>query len=315
MIYIVKEKTKGGNEMRIKVATLSMATEYRKPSGVEDNFKYVADSLEEMKDIKPHLVALPEVFPYVGVPLKVRDIEVSEKAKDFMSELAKKHRTHLCGSIYDKRDGKTFNTCFLFDPKGEIVGKYDKIHPTEPEMEKGVIPGDKEQKPIETEFGKIGFQICFDANWPLYWKYQVDNGAQMLIFSSAYPAGRVLNSIALLFNVFIVASTWELKSGIIDNMGRWLVKTDRFSFWVWQEINLEKGVFHWDFQEAKPREIRRKFGDKVKIESFSDEALFTIEPLSDDLKLEEIIKEFGLVRYRDYLRRAEAKQDEKRLHS
>lgn len=301
--------------MRVKVVTLSMAMEFRKPSGVVDNLKYVADSLEEMKYIKPDIVALPEVFPYVGVPLKARDIEDSERAKDFMSQQAKKHQIYLGGSIYDRREGKIYNTCFLFDRKGELSGKYDKIHPTEPEMEEGVIPGDKEQKPIDTEFGKIGFQICFDANWSLYWKYQVDNGAKMLIFSSAYPAGRVLNSIALLYNVFIVASTWELKSGIIDNIGRWLVKTNRFSFWVWEEVNLDKGVFHWDFQEEKTRDIRRKYGDKVKIETFSDEALFTLEPLSEDLRLEKIIEEFGLVSYRDYLQRAERKQEEKRLNS
>lgn len=301
--------------MRIKVAALSMATEYRRASKVEDNLKYVGDSLEEMKYIKPHLVALPEVFPYVGIPLKAREIKDPEGVKDFMSELAKKHRIYLAGSTYDKRGERIYNTCFLFDPKGELLGKYDKIHPTEPEMDDGVVPGDEGQKPIETEFGKIGFQICFDANWPLYWKKQVDDGAKLIIFSSAYPAGRMLNSIALLFRVFIVASTWELKSGIIDNMGRWLVKTDRFSFWVWEEIELDRGVFHWDFQEGKMREIRRKYGDKIRIETFPDEALFTLEGVSEDLRLEEIIGEFGLVSYEEYLRRAEGKQREKRLHS
>jgi len=301
--------------MRIKVATLSMATEFEKPSRVDDNLEYVADFLEEIHSIKPDIVALPEVFPYVGVPLKLRDIDTSEKTRDFMSQLARKQRTYLAGSIYDKREGKIYNTCLLFDRKGELVGKYDKIHPTEGEIEEGVMPGDEKQKPIDTEFGKIGFQICFDANWPLYWKYQVDNGAKLIIFSSAYPAGRVLNSIALLFNVFVAASTWELQSGIIDNMGRWLARTDRFSFWVWKEIDLDRGVFHWDFQGGKTREIRRKYGDKLKIETFGEEALFTLESLSENLRLEEIIREFGLLSYRDYLSRAEAKQKEKRLNS
>lgn len=301
--------------MRVKVATLSLALEYRRASGIEDNLKYVEDCLEDIKSIKPDFVALPEVFPYVGIPIKAGDIKDPERAKDFMSEQAKKHQVYLGGSIYDKREGKIYNTCYLFNRKGEIIGKYDKIHPTEPEMEEGVIPGDKEQKPIDTEFGKIGFQICFDANWSQFWKYQVDNGAKMLVFSSAYPAGRVLNSIALLNNVFVVASTWELKSGIIDNMGRWLVKTNRFAYWVWDEIDIDKGVFHWDFQEGKVQDIRRKYGDKVKIETFADEALFTIEPLSEDLSLEMIVEEFGLVGYKDYLLRAEKKQDEKRLNS
>jgi predicted amidohydrolase len=298
--------------MRIKVATISMALEYRRVSKVEDNLKYIEALMEEIKDIKPDIVALPEVFPYSGVPLKARDIEDTEEAKAFLSELAKKHRVYMGGSTYDRREGKMFNTCFLFNREGEIVGKYDKIHPTEPEIDYGVCPGAEEQEPIETEFGKIGFQICFDANWHLYWKKLADKGAKLIIFSSAYPAGTILNSIALLNNIYIVASTWELKSGIIDKMGRWLVKTDKFFYWVWRDIELDVGVFHWDFQENKPKEIKRKYGDKIRIETFGDEALFTIEPLSDEIKLEDLIKEFSLVPYKDYLLRAEKKQMENR---
>jgi predicted amidohydrolase len=298
--------------MRVKVATISMALEYRRASKVEENLKYIEELMEEIKDIKPDIVALPEVFPYIGVPLKARDVQDMEEVKAFLSELSKRHQVYIGGSTYDRREGKVFNTCFLFDRKGEIVGKYDKIHPTEPEMEDGVCPGADEQEPIETELGKIGFQICFDANWHLYWKKLADKGAKMIIFSSAYPAGRILDSIALLNNIYIVASTWELKSGIMDKMGRWLVKTDRFFHWVWRDIELDTGVFHWDFQEDKPKEIKRKYGDKVRIETFGDEALFTIEPLSEEIKIEELIREFSLVPYKDYLNRAEKKQMENR---
>ncbi|MGB9608146.1 MAG: carbon-nitrogen hydrolase family protein [bacterium] len=298
--------------MRIKVATVSMALEQRKARRIEDNLRYIEELMEEIKDVKPDIVALPEVFPYAGIPLKAREVEKTDAIKDFMSEMANRYKVYLAGSIYDRRNGKVFNTCFLFSRRGEIIGKYDKIHPTEPEMEEGVVPGSEEQEPIETEFGIIGFQICFDANWSMGWRKLVEKGAKMIIFSSAYPAGRILNSLALLNNVFIVASTWELKSGIIDVMGRWLVRTDRFSPWVWRDIELEVGVFHLDFQESKPKEIREKYGDKVRVETFGEEALFTIEPRSEELRMEAIIKEFSLVPYRDYLLRAEGKQKEKR---
>lgn len=300
--------------MKVKVATVSMATEYRSAQKIEDNLKYIEDTLEAMRALEPDLVALPEVFPYVGTAVRARDVKEShsEEIKEFMSEMARKHSLYLAGSIYERREEGLFNACLLFDRKGKLVGRYDKIHPTEPEMEEGVMPGDEEQKPLQTEFGKIGFQICFDANWHLYWKKQADEGAKMLIFSSAYPAGRILNAIALLYNIYIVASTWELRSGIIDDMGRWLVKTDRFSWWVWSEVDLDKGIFHWDFQEEKLRQIKRKFGDKVRVETFGDEALFTIEVTQEDIKLQDLVKEFALLPYRDYLRRAENAQNEKR---
>ncbi|MCX7795566.1 MAG: carbon-nitrogen hydrolase family protein [bacterium] len=298
--------------MKIKVATVSMACEYRSPASVEDNLSYIENLLKDISNIKPDIIALPEIFPYVGLPIKARDVKDTDKIKRFMSDLARRYDTYLAGSTYDRKDEKIYNSILVFDRKGELIGKYDKIHPTEPEMEDGVFPGAKDQKPIDTEFGKIGCQICFDANWSSFWKYQVDNDAKLIIFSSAYPGGRMLNSIATLFNVFIVASTWGLKSGIIDKIGRWRVKTDRFSYWVWDKIELDTEIFHWDFQHDKPLKILERYGDKVRIESFEDEALFLVEPFTEDIRIEDLIKEFNLLTYRNYIARAEKNQDDRR---
>ncbi|MBC7320460.1 hypothetical protein H5T89_07420, partial [bacterium] len=68
----------------------------------------------------------------------------------------------------------------------------------------------------------------------------------------------------------------------------------------------------WDFQHDKPLEILKKYGDKVKIESFEDEALFTVEPLTEEIKMEDIIREFNLLTYKNYIARAENNQDRRR---
>ncbi|MCM8773087.1 MAG: hypothetical protein NC922_08605 [Candidatus Omnitrophica bacterium] len=196
---------------------------------------------------------MPEVFAYVGIEFKERDINEYKKIKDFLKYTARKTNTWVAGSSYDIQDKKIYNRCFFVNRKGEIVGKYDKIHPTEGELEKGIYPGKKKQLPVDTEFGKIGAFICFDADWHYDLKYQIDNGAKLLVFSSAYPAGKILNSISLLYQVFVIAGIWSLTSKIIDITGKDLKKTDRFSYWVWIDINLDRTVFHWDYQ-----------GDKVK---------------------------------------------------
>ncbi len=296
----------------MRVVAISMAYEYRKAEKIEDNLNYIENILKEAKNIKPDFVALPEVFGYVGIELKKRKIEDYVKIKDFLKDIAKKTNCWICGSSYDIDRGKIYNRCFFVNRKGEIIGKYDKIHPTESELEKGVYPGEKNQRPVETEFGKIGAFICFDANWHYDLKYQIDNGAKLLVFSSAYPAGKILNAISLLYQTFIVASIWSLKSGIIDNTGRWLKKTDRFSYWVWEDINIDRTVFHWDYQGDRIKKIIEKYGDKVKIETFGDEAIFTIEVFDKNLSIEKIKKEFNLVTYEEYIKRATEKQDRKR---
>jgi len=289
-----------------------MAYEYRKVRKIEDNLSYIENIFKDIKNINPDLVVLPEVFAYVGIEFEKRDFGKWEKIKEFLKYIARKTNCWVCGSSYDLVDEKIYNSCFFVNRKGDIVGKYDKIHPTEGEIEKGIYSGRKDQKPIETEFGKIGAFICFDANWHYDLKYQVNNGAKLLVFSSAYPAGKILNSISLLYQVFIVAGIWSLNSGIIDNTGRWLVKTDRFSYWVWSDINLERTVFHWDYQGDKVRKIIEKYKDGVKLETFGDEAIFTIEVVDRKISIEKIIKEFKLVTYKEYLKRAEIMQNKKR---
>ncbi|MCM8818523.1 MAG: carbon-nitrogen hydrolase family protein [Candidatus Omnitrophica bacterium] len=295
----------------MRVVAVSMAYEYRKPEKLEDNLNYIENIFKDIKNIKPDFVVLPENFAYTGI--KFRDIGKFQKIKNFLKNISKKTNCWVAGSSYDVIDKKIFNRCFFLNRKGDIVGKYDKVHPTEGELERGIYPGDKNQLPVETEFGEIGAFICFDANWHYDLKYQIDNGAKLLVFSSAYPAGKILNSISLLYQVFIVAGIWTLHSGIIDNTGRWLKKTDRFSYWVWEDINLERTVFHWDFEGVKVKEIVKRYKDRVKIETFGDEALFTIEVLDKSISIKDIIKEFNLVTYRDYKKRAEEKQDEKRF--
>jgi len=296
----------------MRVVAVSMEYEYRKAEKIGDNLNYIENIFEEIKKIKPDFVVLPEVFAYVGIPFDKRDFNMWKKIKEFLKDIAKKTDCWVAGSSYDMVDNKIYNSCFFVNRKGEIAGKYDKMHPTEGELEKDIIPGDKNQMPVDTEFGKIGAFICFDANWHYDLKYQIDNGAKLLVFSSAYPAGKILNSISLLYQVFIVAGIWSLTSGIIDNTGRWLKKTDRFSYWVWEDINLDRTVFHWDYQGDKVKKIIEKYGDKVKIETFGDEAIFTIEVIDKKLSIEKIKKEYNLVTYKEYIKRAESKQNKMR---
>lgn len=291
---------------KIRIAAVSMADEFRKPKTVADNLRYIEETINEISLVKADIVALPEVFPFADI--QERNFP-EEEARQFLSRTARKNNICIAGSIYEKRGGRTYNTCLLVNRKGEIAGRYDKMHPTKGELKKGIFPGRKKQKPVDTEFGKIGFRICFDANWHEDWKYQADRGAGIIIFSSAYPGGAILNSIALLNQVFIIPSTWSLHTGIIDNTGRWMVQTDRFSWWVWRDISTEKTVFHWDWQGHKIKDIVKQYGDRVRIETYGPEALFTIEPVDPEISIKEIIKKFKLVSYKNYIRNSSKLQE------
>ncbi|MBI3990993.1 MAG: carbon-nitrogen hydrolase family protein [Candidatus Omnitrophica bacterium] len=288
---------------KVTIATVSMAMELRKVSSRDDNLNYIAETVGQIARVKPDAICLPEGFPIVNLE---KEGLVSEKDLTLLTTLAKKHKAYIISSIYHKRNGKIYNSGMVIDKSGKIAGHYDKIHPTEGEMELGVTPGNKNQIPIKTGFGKIGIQICFDANWHEGWKDLADKGAEIIFFPSAFPAGKMLESMALLNQVYIVPSIWSLHSGIIDNTGKRIIQTDRFSYWVWSTIDLERSIFHWDFQEDRTKKILAKYGDKVKIETFGNEAWFALEPASTDISIPKITKEFNLITRKDYLKRADS---------
>ena len=58
----------------------------------------------------------------------------------------------------------------------------DKIHPTIPENEDQITSGALAPSVIQTDFGNIGCQICFDANWAENWLALKHAGAEIIFF-------------------------------------------------------------------------------------------------------------------------------------
>ena len=79
------------------------------------------------------LVLLPEKWNGIGPAEVLREIAETEQGETVaaMRGWAREHSITLVGgSIAERREGheKLSNTCFVFDPQGEIVAEYRKIH-------------------------------------------------------------------------------------------------------------------------------------------------------------------------------------------
>ena len=72
---------------------------------------------------------------------------------------------------------KFYNTAFIFSPQGDIVGKYYKTNPIQ-FFTDGVAG--QEFPAFETDLGKIGIVICYDADYSYAARRVVRNGAEML---------------------------------------------------------------------------------------------------------------------------------------
>jgi nitrilase len=81
------------------------------------------------------LVALPEYFPILGMheldKVAVREQPGRGPIQAFLSSTAKKHGIWLVGGsapLACASPGKVRNTCLVYDDRGRLKARYDKIH-------------------------------------------------------------------------------------------------------------------------------------------------------------------------------------------
>ncbi len=118
-----------------------------------------------------------------------------------MAEKAKKINAYIhAGSIVEKRDNGLYNTAVLLSPEGEVIAAYRKLHLVTRKGSEEIAylkPG-KEVVAVDTEFGKVGFGICYDLRFPeLYRQMAVNHGVEVFLHVAAWPLVRVENWIEL----------------------------------------------------------------------------------------------------------------------
>ena len=101
-------------------------------------------------------------------------LEFKKIAKDF-------GMTIIPGAFYETKKGKTSIVSPIIGPKGEIIGKQEKIHPFDYEKD-NVKPG-KEAKIFKTAC-KFGVVICYDMVFPKVANTLARKGAQILLSPS-----------------------------------------------------------------------------------------------------------------------------------
>lgn len=141
---------------------------------------------------KADLVALSEVIYDFGAGLPIP--ETSENLREggtflnAMKAKAKQYSCYIVANLHEKDDDNHYyNTSVLIGRDGEIVGKYSKTHNSMSEFEKGLTPGN-EYPVFDTDIGKIGMLICWDAYFPEPARMLTQNGADLIVVSTVGDA-------------------------------------------------------------------------------------------------------------------------------
>jgi predicted amidohydrolase len=99
--------------------------------------------------------------------------------------LAQKHQCYIQSGTFPVRieDEIYRNRAYLFMPNGEFDYQ-DKLMMTRFENEQWLINRGLELKCFDTEYGRIAINICYDSEFPLLARKQVEAGANLILVPS-----------------------------------------------------------------------------------------------------------------------------------
>jgi predicted amidohydrolase len=255
------------------------------------------------------VIALPEIWPG-------NEAETLEgPTVTLMSALAKKHHVYIVSPMYRKVGDRVYNTSVLLDREGKVACLYDKVYPfwAEWDTHANLEPG-REAPVYAADFGKIGFAICFDSNFPEVWKRLADQGAELVIWSSAYSAGTTLQSHALVNHFYIVTSTLCRDCLVYDITGEKILDEKSEGIHVSRiTLDLDRTIHHVDFTTEKKERLLKEHADDVAVDQWLPrEAWFVLKAKRPGASARALAREYGIEELRDYIDRSRREIDKRR---
>ena len=177
----------------LKVALCQMRVESNKL----DNLNRAREMVCKAAQRGARMIVLPEIFngPY-HLEKMAENAEISSgPTTSLLSELAHNNKIILVGgSIPEKdTDGKLYNTSYVFDQEGELIGKHRKMHLFDIDIpgqisfkESQVLSAGNSLQIIRHQDLVFAVLICYDIRFPELARLAALGGAQLLIVPAAF---------------------------------------------------------------------------------------------------------------------------------
>ena len=198
----------------VKLAGIQISCCEEKERNIEKAIKLTQIAIEK----GANLICFQELFTTHWFPREInkRYFPLAEKVDGFtisrMQKLSKENEVVLICPIFEIDKNSYYNSAFVIDANGEILGSYRKIHvPQIPLWEERYYfsPGNHGFPVFKTKFAPIGIQICWDNFFPEGSRILALKGAKILFsptaaaFASQRKWETVISSNAIANGVYI----------------------------------------------------------------------------------------------------------------
>jgi deaminated glutathione amidase len=171
---------------------------------VDENLRFAQKLIAEAVSKKAKFVTLPENFPLMckedSDRLAIAEEFGTGPLQSFLSDQSKQYHIWLLGGtipLKSEKPDRIFAASLLYNPDGECIAQYNKIHlfdvliegSTEPPYEesKTFVPGN-EIVVANTEIGNIGLSICYDLRFPEMYRKMHKQDVHIITTPAAFTA-------------------------------------------------------------------------------------------------------------------------------
>jgi omega-amidase len=199
---------------KLKIALIQFLSSTSK----QQNITRACELIRQAASNGARLIVLPEIWnsPY-GVKYFSQYAETIPNGETIqaLSNCARQSKIYLVGGSIPERDGdKLYNTSTVFNPNGELLGKFRKIHLFDIDIpgkitfkeSDALSPGQQLFTfDIDQQY-RIGIAICYDLRFPLLASLYSNRQCHILLYPGA-------------FNMTTGPAHWELllRSRALDN--------------------------------------------------------------------------------------------------
>jgi deaminated glutathione amidase len=175
---------------------------------VDENLEVAQKLITEAVSRQAKFITLPENFPLMSKEdndrLATAEAFGAGPLQSFLAEQSKQHQIWLLGGTLPLQSGKpdkVLAASLLYNPKGECVAHYDKIHLFDVMVDESLRPSGEESykesdtfEPgneiivAQTEIGNIGLSVCYDLRFPELYRKMHNNNVQIITAPSAFTA-------------------------------------------------------------------------------------------------------------------------------
>ena len=191
------------NALELKIASIQMVS----TPNLNENLELAASLIKEASDSSSKLVVLPEYFCLMGLKdtdkVNVREAVGSGPIQERLAAIAQENNIYLvAGSIplEAQESNKVLNTSLVFNPLGEQIARYDKIHlfgfQTETERyeeSETIAPGSQPgqfQITINEVDWRFGLSICYDLRFPELYRALGEVDCHIIPAAFTYTTGK-----------------------------------------------------------------------------------------------------------------------------